>query len=115
MTRWLAWNSRPIRPQSSAMSGSVAAALRMIASTAPRRTLTIRELRAFSASWRTGSGSSTASWYHARIATGASPSSPRSSRFQRARSTPLFVAKATYTVLSATPASPAIAAMVVAE
>ena len=78
------------------------------------RRLTTTELRALSCSWRAGSGSAMTSRYHSRAATAASSSSPLRSRSQTARSKPLLVANATYTVLRATPASAATASIVVA-
>ena len=74
-----------------------------------------RELRAFSASWRSGSGSASISWYQALLGRpGGAPRRRGGSRFQSARRTPLLLSNARYTVLSATPASAAIAAIVVA-
>ena len=103
-----------MRAQSAAMSGSTAAADRITSITAPSRVLPARELRAFSSSWRTGSGSSSTSRYGRRSAIGASSSSPRRRTFQSARSTPPLVSNATYTVFSDTPAAAAMAAIVVA-
>jgi hypothetical protein len=52
------------------MSGSVAAAVRITSSRLATRVLAARALRAFSRSWRSGSGSETVSRYHWRSATG---------------------------------------------
>ena len=58
------------------------------------RCFTRHELRTISSTWRRGRSSSIASTYQARAATGASSTSPLSSRSQVARRTPLLVVKA---------------------
>ena len=84
IVRWFSWycclDPRPELGELGIAGGGAGAD--HLADGARRAPCRARELRALSRSWRTGSGSSSVSRYHACSATGTSPSSPRSVTFQ---------------------------------